>query len=41
MRSVHFIPVIAFDLFQMLKKKLKVTAHLIKVDSLRQSAENF
>ena len=40
MRSVHFILVIAFDSFQMPKTKLKVDPCWIKVDSLKNFAEN-
>ena len=40
MRSVHFMPVIAFDLLQMSNMKHKVAPHWIKVDISRQFAEN-
>ena len=40
MRSAHFILVIAFNLFQMSKTKLKVVPYWIKVDVLKQFAEN-
>ena len=36
MRSMHFMPVIAFDSFQMLKTILKVAPYWIKVDILKQ-----
>ena len=40
MRSVHFTPVIVFDLFQMSKTKLKVAPYWMKVDILIQLVEN-
>ena len=36
MRSMHFMPVIAFDSFQMSKTKLKVAPYWIKADILKQ-----
>ena len=41
MKSVHFMLVIASDSFQMSKTKLKVAVYWIKVDKLKQFAENF
>ena len=41
MRTMHFMPVIAFDLFQMLKTKLRVAPYWIKVDISKQFAEYF
>ena len=38
---MHFMPVIAFDSFQMSKTKLKVAPYRIKVDNLEDIAENF
>ena len=41
MRSVHFMPVIVFDSFQMSTTKLKVAPYWITVDTLKQFTENF
>ena len=41
MRSVHLVPVVAFDSIQMSKTELKVAPYWIKVDILKQFTENF
>ena len=41
MRSVHFMSVIAIDLFYISKRKLKVASYWIKADILKQFPENF
>ena len=41
MRSVQFMLVIAFDSFQMSKAEVKVAFFRIKVEILKQFAENF
>ena len=41
MNLVHFLLVIAFDSFQMSKTEIKLAPYWMKVNMLKQFAENF